>query len=100
LAGSRDSVEALLSAGADVNGTNAQGDTALTLAVRASRADIVDLLLSRKANPSKHAKAADPAVVAAAKIGNPTIMRSLIAAHVQIDERDADGLGSLSVAAQ
>ena len=63
--GNREAAELLLAAGAEIDGTNADGSTALHGAVFTGRPELVRMLLEHKADPEKRNLAGDPPAAAA-----------------------------------
>jgi ankyrin repeat protein len=82
-------VQALLTAKADVNATRGRnskdGDTALTLALLNGHLNVVQALLAAKADVSA---GSIPALYVAAGVGNPDMVRVLLAAKPDLDWRD------------
>lgn len=82
-------VQALLAANADVNATrghNATEDTALALAVRNGHLNVVQALLAANADVNA---GSIPALYVAAMVGNPDMVRVLLAAKPDLDWRDS-----------
>ena len=99
-AGKPEAAKALLEAGADVNQRNANGETALHLAMSAwsPTAETVKLLLEAGADvKAKSATGATP-LHAAIQLGKPEIAKLLIAAGAEVDAKDNQGDTPLSVA--
>ena len=82
-------VQALLAAKADVNATRGRnskdGDTALTLALLNDHLNVVQALLAAKADVRA---GSIPALYVAAGVGNPDMVRVLLAAKPDLDWRD------------
>lgn len=74
------SVVSLQAAGASPSRADARGDTALLLAIRTGRADVLNELLNHGVSLDEHTVTSEPTVVAAAKSDQPAIVRALIQA--------------------
>jgi WD40 repeat protein/TPR repeat protein len=85
--------------GEDVNAADADGRTALQLALRGGYADVATILLAKGANPNVADHFGQGALHAAAESGLEGMARRLLAAGVPVDARDQDGITPLMVAA-
>ncbi|XP_042209795.1 transient receptor potential channel pyrexia-like isoform X2 [Homarus americanus] len=74
----REILEIFLAAGADVNSTNQKEESPLYLAAHFQLPNIVNFLLSEKANPTKVTKAGDTVVHAACNPGCATCLKYLL----------------------
>jgi serine/threonine-protein phosphatase 6 regulatory ankyrin repeat subunit B len=93
-------IETLLGAGAQATQGDRRGSSALLIATREGREDIVAALLAHGAPADGSAADPEPPVVAAAKTGHFAILRALIAAHAHLEARDASGASALMVVAE
>ena len=95
--GSVESVKLLLSAGADVNKTNAMGATPLILG--ASSPAKVQMLLAAGADPNAATKAGRTAlIITAGRAGAANAVRALLAAGSRVDAADQLGVTALNTA--
>lgn len=79
-AGDMDEVKRLIAEGAEINGTDGNGQTPLHLAVLAGRKDIVELLIAQGADPNAKANTWDTTpLIAALRNGHENIAKLLIA---------------------
>lgn len=86
-----DIIDACLNHGADVNTTDAYGNTALILVSKSRYAitpKLVSLLLSRGANPNHHAQDNITTAHTAASVGNTEVMELLYKTGARLDVRD------------
>lgn len=86
-----DIIDACLNHGADVNTTDAYGNTALILVSKSRYVitpKLVSLLLSRGANPNHHSEDNITAVHTAASVGNIEVMEMLRRSGARLDVRD------------
>jgi ankyrin repeat protein len=98
-----DAVKLLLDHGADVNGRDEDGDTALLLACGVSNfarpgPEIVKLLLAYHADVNAKDKRGTTPLIAAARHGRLDIVRLLLAAHANINAVDQNGISALQYA--
>ncbi|WP_194715603.1 ankyrin repeat domain-containing protein [Noviherbaspirillum soli] len=93
-------VEALLQSGADVNEANANGNTALMVAVRMGQANIVRRLLEAGAGVDPVNRAGLTALHMAVLAENVEVARMLLEKAPQLDQLDQSGFTPLSLAVQ
>jgi ankyrin repeat protein len=86
--GSKDVLEALLKAGADVESPNAEGQTALMAVARTGKVDAARVLLKYKANPNATEQwGGQTALMWAAAQSQPEMIRALIQGGAKVDMR-------------
>ena len=95
LNGHVDVVGALLSAGADVEMTDASGSTALVYAAASGRIEVADLLMRRGAKRGR-----DMMLAAAAGRGNTQVVERILGEGVAVDAPGFDGATPLATAAR
>jgi ankyrin repeat protein len=98
--GSREIVEELLNAGADVNRRNAIGGTALMVSSYLGQHDVVEILLRRGAEVDTIDKNGYTALMYAANSGHLEIARLLINAKANVNAKDGTDSTPLMFAAQ
>jgi len=95
--GNLQSIRALLTAGADVNGRSPNGRTALMTAALAGNTQVVDLLLANGANPNiTDYKEGRTALIIAAEGGHTEVARSLLKAGADPNSKDRLGETAMS----
>ena len=98
--GDRESVRALIAAGADVNAPTRDGDTALGAAAGNGDTEMVKLLLNAGAKPSRRPnKALLNELMRTASEGYADIVQMLLGAGADINEQRAEGQTALHWAA-
>ena len=98
--GNRDMVRVLLSAGADINARNRNGQTALMYLTENASADLVRDFLSAGADVNARNDAGETALIKAASSSDFATVRELINAGARIDLKDDDGTTVLMRAAE
>ena len=98
--GRDDMIPALLQAGADIEGRDARGYSALVLASYNGRESTTALLLAEGALPDGPSDAqGNSALMGVAFKGNPAIARRLLDAGAEVDRRNGAGQTALMMAA-
>ena len=93
-------LEMLLDAGADVNTTNEDGDTALIYASDGGHVSCISLLLDRGACPDARESSGCTALMIASRGGHVASIERLLAAGVDVNAKDNGGRNSLVMAAE
>jgi ankyrin repeat protein len=93
---SNDIVNDLISAGADVNAIDVNGDTALSEATRFGSPEWVEALIKAGANVNARNNTGNSALILAAGEGKPDIISALISAGASIDGKNNFGESALS----
>jgi ankyrin repeat protein len=96
----KDRVEKLLAHGADVNGLDADNDTALHGAAQTGNVEIIRLLLDKGANPNAKNKQGGTPLMWAAVYGNEEAARLLLSRGADALVKDNDGITALEWAAR
>lgn len=99
LTGIHSMVASLLGAKVDVNKANANGITALHIAVDLGAQGVIELLLENKANPNL-ASNVGPALLMAAQNGNMSIVKLLLEKNANVNLTHAEGYSALYAACQ
>jgi len=98
--GHNDRVAELLGQGADVNGTQADGSTALHWAAYANDPQAVRLLIAAGAAPDARTRTGMTPLLLAAEAGSAEIVRQLLAAGAEVDGAFRNGETPLMMAAR
>lgn len=92
--GESDNVASLLRRGADVNGLDSEGETALIGASTWGRDNVVKVLLAAGANPNlKDAAGSTPLIGAVSLFGNQDLVMALLSAGAAVTGTDENGEG-------
>ncbi len=97
--GNREMLQALISAGADVNCLNESKETVLMMLGEESTSDIVWDLIHAGAKVNLKDEDGDTALIEAAMIKNLSVLTALLHAGAKVDERNDEGQTALMVAA-
>ena len=93
--GQAEKVQALLESGADVDGKNKNGWTALIYAALQGHPDVVRILLDAGADVNAKANADETALMAAADVGHTDIVRTLLDAGADVNGKGSVGRTAL-----
>lgn len=93
--GNVDIVQALVEAGADLEGQNGEGETPLTLAVMGSHADLIRYLVKVGANLESSSFHETTPLMSAVLLSNPETVRVLIALGANVNARASANLTAL-----
>lgn len=97
LAGDAERISALVANGADVNATDANGRTALMIAASAGKTSVVDVLLTRGANPNvTDSKDGRTALIIATEGGHGDVARALLSKGADPNLKDKAGETAMS----
>lgn len=98
--GDREAALELIRIGADVNEPQGDGTTPLHWAVYRVDTELVEVLLSREANPNVTNNYGSSPLAEAVKIANPTLVGMLLEAGADADAFNQDGQSALMLAAR
>jgi len=94
------SINVLLSAGADINSQNNQGNTPLMLAAKIGNMRILDIILSHNPEINLQNKKGSTALIIAAKTGQFHVVKKLVTNGADIKMRDNKGNTALTLASK
>jgi hypothetical protein len=97
---SSERVMALIDAGADVNGKNWKGETALGIAIKRGNLDCVKALLDGGADVNVGGGGSETALTMAAEKGDPGCVKALIAGGADVNARNFSGKTVLMIVAE
>jgi len=93
--GHSDVVAALIDKGANIEGKNKDGNTALLVATQEGKTDVVKLLLERGANLEAKDKDGKTALIESAQEGKTDVVKLLLEKGVNLEAKDKDGCTAL-----
>ena len=88
----------LLDEGASVDGRDSRGRTALLLVCARGRAPEAAILLKAGADPDLASKSGNFPLLEAARFGDPELVRSLLSARAEVNQRASNGWTALKAA--